>query len=54
LTFNSIEDLSQITEQTAGVIIETVQGDAGVRVPTQEFMSSLRKRCTEVGSTIDL
>ena len=52
LTFNSIKDLSQITEKTAGVIIETVQGDAGVRIPSQEFMSALRKRCTEVGTQL--
>lgn len=52
LQYNSIEDLIQITEKTAGVIIETIQGDAGVRVPSQEFMSALRKRCTEVGAQL--
>ncbi len=52
LSFNSIEDLIQITEKTAGVIIETVQGDAGVRVPSQEFMTALRKRCSEVGALL--
>ncbi len=52
LQFNSIEDLTQITEKTAGVIIETVQGDAGVRVPSQEFMTALRKRCSEVGALL--
>jgi len=52
LQFNSIEDLTQITNRTAGVIIETVQGDAGVRVPSQEFMNALRKRCTEVGAML--
>lgn len=52
LTFNNPEDLSFITEKTAGVIIETVQGDAGVRVPDQSFMEALRKRCTEVGALL--
>ena len=52
LTFNSIDDLRNITDKTAGVIIETVQGDAGVRVPSQDFMSALRKRCTEVGALL--
>lgn len=52
LTFNSIQDLSQITQKTAGVIIETVQGDAGVRVPTNEFLTALRKRCNEVGALL--
>lgn len=52
LTFNSIPDLDQISERTAGVIIETVQGDAGVRIPSQEFMIALRKKCTEVGALL--
>src|SRR6185295_4492987 len=33
IEFNKEEDVQQITEQTACVIMETVQGDAGVRVP---------------------
>ena len=52
LTFNSIEDLAHISDKTAGVIIETVQGDAGVRIPSQEFMTALRKRCTEFGAQL--
>lgn len=52
LTYNSIDDLANITEKTAGVIIETIQGDAGVRVPSTEFISALRKRCTEVGAQL--
>lgn len=52
LTYNSIDDLANITEKTAGVIIETIQGDAGVRVPSTEFMLALRKRCTEVGAQL--
>jgi acetylornithine/N-succinyldiaminopimelate aminotransferase len=52
LTFNSIEDLAHISDKTAGVIIETVQGDAGVRIPSQEFMTALRKRCSEVGAQL--
>lgn len=52
LTYNSIDDLANITEKTAGVIIETIQGDAGVRVPSSEFIIALRKRCTEVGAQL--
>lgn len=52
LPHNSISDLEQITTKTAGVIIETIQGDAGVRVPSHEFMLALRKRCTEVGALL--
>jgi acetylornithine/succinyldiaminopimelate/putrescine aminotransferase len=52
LTFNAISDLEHITEKTAGVIIETIQGDAGVRIPEIEFMKALRARCTEVGALL--
>ena len=52
LQHNSIPDLDQITTKTAGVIIETIQGDAGVRVPNPEFLLALRKRCTEVGALL--
>jgi acetylornithine/succinyldiaminopimelate/putrescine aminotransferase len=52
LQHNKIDELKQITERTAGVIIETIQGDAGVRVPDLAFMKALRKRCDEVGALL--
>lgn len=52
LQFNSLDDLKFITELTAGVIIETVQGDAGVRIPDKGFLKALRERCTEVGALL--
>lgn len=52
LQFNNSADLQNITTKTAGVIIETIQGDAGVRVPDLAFLQALRKRCTEVGALL--
>ncbi|MFT6501706.1 MAG: acetylornithine/succinyldiaminopimelate/putrescine aminotransferase [Crocinitomicaceae bacterium] len=52
LNFNSISDLDQITNKTAGVIIETVQGDAGVRIPSKDFMMALRAKCSETGAQL--
>ena len=52
IAFNNIESLQVITEQTAGVIIETIQGDAGLRKPTQAFISALRKKCDETGALL--
>jgi acetylornithine/succinyldiaminopimelate/putrescine aminotransferase len=49
---NSTADLNQISTKTAAVIIETVQGDAGVRIPTKDFLMELRKRCTDVGALL--
>jgi acetylornithine/succinyldiaminopimelate/putrescine aminotransferase len=54
IDFNSMEDLSQITNRTAGVIVETIQGDAGVRIPSKAYMQALRKRCTDTGALLIL
>ena len=52
--FNVIDDLERITEQTACVAIETVQGEAGIRVPDAAYMQALRKRCDETGALLIL
>ncbi len=49
---NEFTDLEQITAKTAGVILETVQGDAGVRVSNPEYLKALRERCNEVGALL--
>lgn len=54
LEWNSMEALQGITHDTAAVFLETVQGEAGVRIPSHEFMTELRKRCTETGSLLVL
>lgn len=54
MRFGEIEDLQIIDEQTACVITETIQGDAGVRQPTKAYMQALRKRCDDVGSLLIL
>lgn len=54
LRLNHPEDLKLITTRSAAVIIETIQGDAGVRVPHATFMKALRKRCTEMGTLLIL
>ncbi|MCX7637458.1 MAG: aspartate aminotransferase family protein [Cyclobacteriaceae bacterium] len=54
IRFNETADLEQITERTACVIMETIQGDAGVRIPSTEFMHALRKRCDETGALLIL
>nr|WP_262910264.1 aspartate aminotransferase family protein [Rhodoflexus caldus] len=54
IRFNEPDDLAFITEETAAVVIETVQGEAGVRVPDKSYMQALRKRCTETGALLVL
>lgn len=54
IRFNNVEDLKFITSQTACIIIETVQGEAGIRVPEIGYMQALRKRCDETGTLLIL
>ena len=54
LRFNSEEDLVQISGQTACVLAETIQGEAGAIVPDAEFMQALRKRCNDTGALLIL
>ncbi|MBK8497961.1 MAG: aspartate aminotransferase family protein [Flavobacteriales bacterium] len=52
MRFNSIEDLHLITGRTAAVVVEPIQGDAGVRLPDGAWMAALRKRCDETGALL--
>lgn len=54
IRFNEKDDLEQITERTACVIMETIQGDAGVRIPSPDYMSALRSRCDATGTILIL
>ncbi|HEY6503967.1 MAG TPA: aminotransferase class III-fold pyridoxal phosphate-dependent enzyme [Chitinophagaceae bacterium] len=54
LRYNSFESLKEINEQTACVIAETVQAEAGIMVPSGEWMQALRKRCSETGTLLIL
>lgn len=46
---NELEDLNKISSKTAAVIIEPIQGDAGVRIPDIKYMQALRNKCTQLG-----
>jgi acetylornithine/succinyldiaminopimelate/putrescine aminotransferase len=52
IDFNDSEALSAIDSKTACVIIEPVQGEAGVRYPENGFLQKLRERCSETGSLL--
>lgn len=52
LDFNSIDQLSLITESTAAVIIEPVQGEGGVRLPSEGYLKRLRERCNDTGALL--
>lgn len=52
ISLNNYDELAQITASTAGVILETIQGDAGVRIPDQAYLQALKKKCDEVGALL--
>jgi acetylornithine/succinyldiaminopimelate/putrescine aminotransferase len=52
--YNSSEAVNAITEETACVIVETVQGEAGIIIPSKDWMKSVRKKCIETGTVLIL
>lgn len=54
LTYNKFDDLAYITEQTACVMVEPIQAEAGIILPQPDFLVQLKKRCTDVGALLIL
>lgn len=52
ISLNQTEQLEQITEQTAAVIVEAIQGEAGIRVPEENYFKKLREKCNQTGSLL--
>lgn len=51
-TYNDLKAVDQITEATAGVWVEPIQGEGGVYPATQEFLEALRKKCDQTQSLL--
>lgn len=54
ITFNHPGDLEQIDRETACVVIETVQGEAGLIPPEPGYLQAVRERCDETGALLIL
>ena len=54
LNYNNFNELENITEQTACVIAETIQAEAGVRTPVNNWLKALRKHCNDTGTLLVL
>lgn len=54
IAFNSEVDLEQITNKTAAVILETIQGGAGFIEPQNNYLQKVQKRCNDVGAVFIL
>jgi len=54
LRYGSFEDLARINEDTACVVAESIQAEAGIKAPSIEWMQALRRRCAETGALLVL
>ena len=54
IELNKENQLDKITDKTACVILETIQGDAGIRIPELSYLQALREKCKEVGALLIL
>ncbi len=43
---------AEVTDQTAGVLIELVQGEGGVRIASREYLEAVRALCDERGALL--
>lgn len=49
---NCMHGLDQISQQTAAVVIELIQGDAGVRIANESYVQALREVCNQTGAQL--
>jgi len=54
INYNSIEELDQINEDTACVVAETIQGEAGIIAASQAWYDELKNRCQKTGALLVL
>ena len=54
IDFNKFEDLQHITERTAAVIVEPIQGEAGVIIPEAGYLQEIKSRCEQTGALLIL
>ena len=50
--FNQKKDLNNIDENTAAVLLETIQGGAGFILPEDDYLKKVKKRCEAVGALL--
>jgi len=54
IEWNNLDELHAIDSSVAGVIVETIQGDAGVRIPSAAWLEGLREKCARAGAHLVL
>lgn len=54
IRFGEQEDLNLIHDQTAAVVLESIQGEAGARCASREYWQAVRNKCSETGALLIL
>ncbi len=54
VNYNTQEAIDAIDNQTACIIIETIQAEGGVKPPTAKWLQDLRKKCNQTGALLVL
>ncbi len=54
IEFNDVPNLNRITDKTAAVVLETIQGGAGFILPEDDYLLMVKNRCQEVGALLIL
>jgi len=52
IAYDDVAALQAIDESVAAVVVEPIQGEAGVRVPGSEYLRAVRQRCTQMGTLL--
>lgn len=50
IEYNNFDDIKHIDTNTAAIVIEAIQGEAGAILPEEGYLEAVRKRCNEVGA----
>ena len=54
LDFNRMDQIERITDRTACVLLEPIQGEAGIRIADNKFLEGIRKKCDDTGTLLIL
>ena len=52
IRFGNVDDLDHISEKTACFILETIQGEAGVRIADRSYFQAVSKKCAQTGTLL--
>ena len=54
IEFNNENDIKKISEKTAAVVLETIQGGAGFIIPKKNYLKKLKNRCKKLKTLLIL